>query len=603
MAKDNLPVLKKGKKKKAKHLANGYANGHANGHSNGHANGHSNGHAASLNQASNDGQVEAIQRSMAVIEFAMDGTILTANSNFLAAMGYSLDEIQGKHHRLFVEPSEQHSASYQAFWQRLNAGEFHKDEYKRIGKGGKEIWIQASYNPIFDANGKPAKVIKYATDITDQKMRNADFESQIDAISRSQAVIEFNLDGTVISANSNFINAMGYALDEIQGRHHRMFCDADFTATATYAKFWEDLRHGKPQEGTFSRRHKDGSKVYLKAFYFPILDLKGDPYKVVKYATDTTDFINAVEKVNDISNVVNGSSELMLERGEHMHQTTQEMASAIQQMADGAQQQATQTDEVSKVVGEVLRASESMGEKAEIIFQSAEQGQNRSSEGVKTLGLVVESMNQIQRSADLTSDRIEVLTKRSEEIARTLNVITDIAAQTNLLALNAAIEAARAGDAGRGFAVVAEEIRKLAEDSRKSAVDIERVISEVQKDTKGAEQAIGSMADSVSSGNTASREAESVFKEIEQSSAEMLELSKGIVHATEEQRTSIDHTVKNIEQIVVVSEETATGSDQIATSSVEISKGMEEIKQTAHELSEAAGTLRSEVSEFLITND
>jgi len=559
-------------------------------------------HDDRMKNADFSGQVDAIRKSQAVVEFSTDGTILYANDLFLSAMSYKLDEIKGRHHSMFIPSYEKDSDSYRMFWEKLGRGEFQTGEFMRLGRDGKEVWIQATYNPIFDLNGNVMKVVKYANDVTQQKLMNSDFQSQINAITRSQAVIEFDMQGNVLKANDLFLKSTKYTSEEIRGKHHRLFCDPVYSSTHAYVQFWDDLRAGFHKEGTFKRRDKNGSDIYLNAFYFPIIDMSGKPFKVVKYATDNTEFMSTVFKVNDISNTVNSTSELLTQRGDNMHKITQEVASAIQQMAEGAQQQAIQTDEVSKVISEVLKTSLNMGEKAEVIYNSAEKGQQRSNEGLATLKSVVSSMGEIQDSANVTSESIKVLAKRSEEIARTLSVITDIASQTNLLALNAAIEAARAGDAGRGFAVVAEEIRKLSEGSRKSAVDIERVISEVQKDIQGATEAIKSMASSVTDGSKASTEAEIVFKEIEVASSEMLGLSTEIVTATEQQRTSIDNAVKNIEQIVVVSEETASGSEEIATSSVELSQGMDEVKNTAIELSETANMLKSEVAQFLLND-
>src|SRR5580692_3459955 len=165
-------------------------------------------------------QAAAIDKSQAVIEFKLDGTIVTANRNFLDAMGYSLAEIQGRHHSLFVAPAERDSAAYRQFWARLNHGEFQAAQYKRFGKGGKEIWIQASYNPILDVGGKPIAVVKFATDITAQKIKSMEDAGKIDAIGRAQAVIEFSMDGSIVDANQNFLDAMGYTLEEIRGKHH-----------------------------------------------------------------------------------------------------------------------------------------------------------------------------------------------------------------------------------------------------------------------------------------------------------------------------------------------------------------------------------------------
>ncbi len=218
----------------------------------------------------------------------MDGTIITANDNFLKTLGYSLDEVKGKHHSMFVDEAYRQSADYREFWARLNRGEYQAAEYKRIGKGGKEVWIQASYNPIMDLNGKPFKVVKYATDTTQQKLINADYAGQIAAISKSQAVIEFNMDGTIITANDNFLKTLGYTLDEVKGRHHSMFVDEAYRQSVDYKEFWAALNRGEYQAAEYKRIGKGGKEVWIQASYNPIMDLNGKPFKVVKYATDTT---------------------------------------------------------------------------------------------------------------------------------------------------------------------------------------------------------------------------------------------------------------------------------------------------------------------------
>src|SRR5258708_1522473 len=233
-------------------------------------------------------QVEAISKSQAVIEFNLDGTIVTANENFLKTLGYSLSEIQGKHHSMFVEPAMRDSATYREFWASLNRGQYQAGEYKRIGKGGKEIWMQASYNPILDEKGKPFKVVKFATDVTQQKLSTADLAGQIAAIGKSQAVIEFNMDGSILTANENFLNALGYSLGEIQGKRHSRFVEASERDGAAYREFWANLNAGLYQAGEFKRIGKGGKKIWIQASYNPILDLNGKPFKFVKYTADTT---------------------------------------------------------------------------------------------------------------------------------------------------------------------------------------------------------------------------------------------------------------------------------------------------------------------------
>ncbi len=253
-----------------------------------------------LHQRDLAGQMNAIKKSQAVIEFNMDGTIITANDNFLNAMGYSLYEVQGKHHSMFAEPEYAASNEYRDFWQKLNHGEYEAGEYKRLGKGGKEVWIQASYNPILDDEGVPFKVVKYAVDVTDQKIQNANFSGQVDAIGKSQAVIEFNMDGTIITANDNFLTTMGYVLSEVQGKHHSMFAEPEFAASHEYRNFWAGLNRGEYASGAYKRIGKGGREVYIRASYNPINDLNGNPYKVVKYASDITE--QTLQNVRDAEN-------------------------------------------------------------------------------------------------------------------------------------------------------------------------------------------------------------------------------------------------------------------------------------------------------------
>ena len=251
------------------------------------------------------GQLEAISKSQAVIEFELDGTIITANDNFCQTMGYQLNEIQGKHHSMFAEESLKNSPEYRQFWQALGEGKFYSGEYKRIGKNGKEVWIMATYNPIYDPNGKPFKVIKFATDVTAEKLKNADFVGQLEAVGKSQAVIEFELDGTIITANDNFCKTMGYALSEIQGRHHSMFAEPALASSHEYKEFWASLNRGEFTSGEFKRLGKGGKEVWIQATYNPIMDLNGKPFKVVKYASDVTAEVAARAEFESLSLVAN----------------------------------------------------------------------------------------------------------------------------------------------------------------------------------------------------------------------------------------------------------------------------------------------------------
>ncbi|UYO41975.1 PAS domain-containing methyl-accepting chemotaxis protein [Rhodopseudomonas palustris] len=420
--------------------------------------------AAKTHSLEDAGKLAAIGRAQAVIEFAMDGTVLTANDNFLAAMGYSLGEIKGKHHSMFVEPSVRDSSDYREFWSRLNRGEYFPGEFKRIGKGGKEIWILASYNPILDARGKPFKVVKYATDVTAQKLKNADFSGQIDAIRKSQAVIEFGIDGTVLDANDNFLHALGYSLGEVKGRHHSMFVDPAEREGAAYRAFWAALGRGDYQAGEYKRIGKGGREVWIQASYNPILDLNGRPFKVVKYATDTT-------------------RQVLTRMG------NERVRAMMESVAAGAEELNASVREIS-----------------EAMTKSRQTAMN----AVGEVDAADSQANQLNDAAQAMSGIVEL--------------INHITGQINLLALNATIESARAGEAGRGFAVVAAEVKNLANQAKQATDKIGTEIgnlTSISGDVVGAlgkiKTAIQNVSEYVSSTAAAVEEQSTVTSEMSSS--------------------------------------------------------------------------------------
>src|SRR5689334_7323424 len=286
----------------------------------------------------------------------MDGTIITANANFLNAMGYSLDEIKGRHHSMFVEPGFKESAEYREFWAKLNRGEYQAAQYKRIGKGGKEVWIEASYNPILGSGGKPYKVVKYATDVSKQKTVYADLNGKVDAIGRSQAVIEFDLDGTVITANDNFLSLMGYRLEEIKGKHYSMFVEPGFKESAEYRQFWEKLRRGEFQAAQYKRIGKGGKEVWIEASYNPIMDLNGRPWKVVKFATDLTKRKEQnLALANDFENGVKALVQEVATSAKGMEETAQSLAASAEQTNQQSSTVSAATEELSASVNEISR--------------------------------------------------------------------------------------------------------------------------------------------------------------------------------------------------------------------------------------------------------
>ena len=233
------------------------------------------------------GQVAAINLSREVIQFQLDGTIISGNEIFLKTFGYTLEEIQGKHHSMLFEESRRHSPEHKEMWAKLNRGEYVAGEFLCAGKGGKQIWLSAIYNPIKNVNGKLVKVVTYATDVTELRMKDADFRGQIEAINRALAVVEFTTDGTIVDANENFLKALGYTLDEIKGKHHTMFV-VEHVQSPEYQEFRAKLRRGEYISGEMKRIGKGGKEVWMRASYNPIVGPDGKPFKVVKYATDIT---------------------------------------------------------------------------------------------------------------------------------------------------------------------------------------------------------------------------------------------------------------------------------------------------------------------------
>ncbi|WP_417320631.1 methyl-accepting chemotaxis protein [Emcibacter sp.] len=415
------------------------------------------------------GKLKALDRAQAIIEFELDGTIIKANENFLKTVGYSLEEIQGKHHSMFAEGNYGKSPEYKQFWDDLRSGQFKNGEYKRVGNGGREIWLQATYNPITDEEGVPVRVVKFANDITEQKMRTADFEGKIEALNKAQATIEFDLDGNILTANENFLGAVGYSLDEIRGKHHSMFVEASYRSTDEYKNFWKELSQGVFQAGEYKRVAKGGKELWLQATYNPILDPEGRPFKVVKFATDITERVQARLERERVGTIIDENLDKILKTVGEANVKAGSAASA-----------STQTDSMLQVVAaaaEELNAS---------------------------IHEITESVAHARKAADTTFTETESINSSTMELSdaaeamnRIVVLIEDIASQINLLALNATIESARAGEAGKGFAVVAGEVKNLANQVSDAIGQISGEINRMQNVSSDVVSRLGAISSSI----------------------------------------------------------------------------------------------------------
>ncbi|MBV8059982.1 MAG: PAS domain S-box protein, partial [Alphaproteobacteria bacterium] len=650
--------------------------------------------------------ITAIGKSQAMIEFSVDGTILYANGNFLDAMGYTLDEIKGKHHGMFVDQTYKNSSEYRQFWDNLARGQFQAGEFKRYARDGKEVWLQASYNPLLDVNGKAYKVTKYAYDITQQKqeslaairlklaldtstanmmmaddkyninymneslkgfLQNAEKDiqkdlprfnvnalmgqnidvfhknpahqrgmleklttpyktsilvggrsfnlvanpvfgpnnerlgtvvewqdgaalGQIEAINKSQAVIEFLLDGTILSANSNFLAAMGYSLDEVKGRHHSMFVDTAYKNSPEYRQFWESLARGEAQTAEFKRLAKGGREVWIQATYNPILDLRGKVVRVVKTATDVTQMVlartenekgmaEAVEVLQGVSagnltrkmegeyhgtfaeikKAMNATIDQLTEIVMNIISSADAVGSAASEISTGSadlsqrtEQQASNLEETAASMEEVTGTVKQNTENANNAKTLAQQANEVAEQGGTVVSKAVSAMGEIERS--------------SQKIADIIGVIDEIAFQTNLLALNAAVEAARAGEAGKGFAVVAQEVRSLAGRSASASKEIKSLISE----------SVGQ----VKSGAELVNHAGATLKDIVGAVRKVADIMNEIAAASVEQSTGIEEINNAVAQMDQMTQQNAALVEEntaAAGSLVDQSKALEEM--------------------------
>ncbi|GGY16346.1 methyl-accepting chemotaxis protein [Paludibacterium paludis] len=410
-------------------------------------------------------RLDAIERSMAMIEFSADGTIVSANHHFLELMGYRAEELIGKPHRILCDAAYASSAEYSDFWRKLANGEPYSGRCTRRAKDGREVWLSASYSPVLDAGGRVAAIVKVATDITERVRSEREFQAQREAIDRSMAIIEFAPDGAILTANQNFLATFGYRLADIEGRHHRILCESSYASSPEYAEFWRKLVKGEFFQGRYKRLAKNGQAVWLQATYNPVVDPSGRVIKVVKFASDIT------------------------QRIELLHAQAERAQSAL-----------------------------SVSENTEAL----------SLRGSGVLDQAAAEMRKVSDSVTHSSAIIEQLGESSGQIGAIVGTIRDIADQTNLLALNAAIEAARAGETGRGFAVVADEVRKLAERTSQSTGEIAGIVERIQQGSQSAVAAMQDVRNLAGRGMELSDHARDAIADIRGGAKEVVEVVKGI---------------------------------------------------------------------------
>jgi len=530
-----------------------------------------------LRNADIHGQFEALNKVMGVISFDMDGTITDINENFLDVVGYSREEVIGKHHRMFASPEVASSAAYSEFWAKLNRGEFDAGEYQRVGKGGKDIWLQASYNPILDMNGKPFKVVKFATEITNAKLQTLNVEGQIEAIDKAMGVISFNMDGTIQEVNNNFLNVVGYSRDQVVGKHHRMFAEPELANSAAYAEFWAKLNRGEFDAGEYQRVGNGGKEIWLQASYNPIFDLNGKPYKVVKFAADITaqkQLQMTVESVLESTSVVmNAMSEGDLTKfmeGEYegefallqqaINDTVTKMSTVVQDIVEASINISSSASEISEGNVDLSQRTEEQASSLEETASSMEEltstVRQNSDNARQANQLATDAREKAEKGGSVIQNAIEAMaaiSQSSKKVADIIGVIDEIAFQTNLLALNAAVEAARAGEQGRGFAVVASEVRNLAQRSAAAAKEIKELIND--------------SGEKVREGSNLVDESGRTLEEIVEGAKKVGDIISEIAAAGVEQTSGIEQVNKAVTQMDEMTQQNAALVEEAAAAS------------------------------------
>ena len=555
-----------------------------------------------------NGITEAIETSYGLVQFNPDGTIIDANQNFLDIMGYELDEVEGRHHEIFVREDYANSREYQLFWERLNSGKTFSDTFRRQAKNGDEVYLQGTYSPVMDEDGEITKIIKIAQNITERVRQKELVTGITNAIDNSYGLIEFTSDGHILNANDNFLNIMGYTLNEIEGAHHKIFVDDQYANSQEYHDFWRRLENGETFSEDFTRLAKDGSKVHLLASYSPVLDEDGNVNKVIKIASDITDKVELQLTLEEISQDISETLRQMAE-GDFTSRITAEYEGEFNAMKESINQMA---DEVSKSISFVMSVVENLSsqgteltstsqsmeaaaeettnqaqavaaaaEQADANFQTISSATEQMSDSIEHIaGLVRNNSSMAEKALERSGDMNEIvknLGSSSKEIGSVVKTITYIAQQTNLLALNATIEAARAGEAGKGFTVVANEVKELARQTTKSAEEIADTIESVQEDSKKVDDAIVNVTEIIS---------------------EMNENSTNISSSIEQQSMTTGSIAKNIKEAAESTSQISMKISAVAQAAQETAEGAGDTLEAYDEIEELAINLDKAVSRF-----